>query len=470
MANDMGLPRSEALAVFQRFCSLGILQCRGPTVAAWDFTSTWACWRTELGWCQVKSTTAKTSGIFDNNDLVEYSRRMDVNLLAVAADWSFWGRPLPALVRRDVALPTALSERVAIVVQGVRRCGKSTLMQQMVGHYGLDPARCAFLNFEDPRLSNALTWETLEALVVQFRARHGDDGPLTFFLDEIQWVKGWQRWLRSRLDRAQGDRFVVSGSNAHLLSGELGSTLTGRHLVVELFPFSLDEARRAVPDLDVVGYLESGGFPEPMWSPDGDRLRRQYFNDIVERDVRERVAARSSLPLRQLVQMVFESAGAELSLRRLAGATGVAVETTQNHLEACEAAYLVFGVPFFAFSERLRASHPKKYYPIDTGLRRVVVTRTGKDVGKHLECASFLALRQHFGAVSYWRGAGEVDFVVQRDDGVVVPVQVSLGGALERHHRALERFYEQFPQAAEAIIVDEDSFPSLARGEFVGHR
>ena len=397
-----------------------------------------------------------------------------MDILAVAADWSFWARPLPDVVRRDVALPNTLSDRVAVVVQGVRRCGKSTLMQQMVGHYGLDPARCAFLNFEDPRLSNALGWETLEALVVQFRARHGDDGPLTFFLDEIQWVNGWQRWLRSRLDRPQGDRFVVSGSNAHLLSGELGSTLTGRHLVIELFPFSYDEARRAMlqrgADLDVVTYLEVGGFPEPLWSPDGDRLRRQYFNDIVERDVRERVAARSSLPLRQLVQMVFESAGAELSLRRMAGATGVAVETTQNHLEACEAAYLVFGVPFFTYSERQRASHPKKYYPIDTGLRRVVVTRTGADVGKHLECASFLALRQHFGAVSYWRGAGEVDFVVQRDDGIVIPVQVSVGGALERHHRALERFYEQYPQAGEAVVVDQDSFPALARGELIARR
>jgi predicted AAA+ superfamily ATPase len=183
--------------------------------------------------------------------------------------------------------------------------------------------------------------------------------------------------------------------------------------------------------------------------------------------VRERVAARSSQPLRQLVQMVFESAGSEMSLRRLAGATGVAVETTQSHLEACEAAYLVFGVPFFAWSERARATHPKKYYPVDTGLRRVVVTRTGADVGKHLECATFLALRQRYGAVSYWRGDGEVDFVVQRDDGVAIPVQVSLGGAQPRHHRALERFYEQFPQAGEAVVVDEENFVQLARGELI---
>lgn len=389
------------------------------------------------------------------------------DLLAVAADWSFWDRPVPETVRRDVDLPQALSDRTALVVQGVRRAGKSTLLQQMVGHYGLDPARCAFVNFEDPRLSNALTHESLEALVTAFRARHGDDGPLAFFLDEIQWVDGWQRWLRSKLERPKNNLFVVSGSNAHLLSGELGSSLTGRHVVVELFPFSFAEARRAKPDLDVRGFLESGGFPEPLLSPDGDRLRRQYFHDIVERDVRERVAARSSLPLRQLVQMAFESAGSEVSMRRLSGVTGVAVETTQNHLEACESAYLLFGVPFFAFSERVRATHKKKFYPVDTGLRRVVVSRVGADVGKHLECATFLALRKQFGAVSYWRGRGEVDYVVQNAAGAPVPVQVSWGGPLERHQRALDGFYEQFPQAAEAVFVDQDNFPQLSAGELL---
>ncbi len=412
-------------------------------------------------------TEMLVSSTLDDTDRVEYTRPVEENFVSIAESWSFWDRPVPETAKRDVALPEALSARLALVVQGVRRCGKSTLMQQMIGRYGLDPARCAFLNFEDPRLSNALRYDTLDAFVAQFRARHDDRRPLVFFLDEIQSVDGWQRWLRSRLDRPNGDLFVVSGSNGHLLSGELGSALTGRHLMVELFPFSFTEARRIDATLELRRYLDAGGFPEPMTSPDGDRLRRQYFNDIVERDVRERVAARSSQPLRQLVQMVYESAGAELSMRRLAGATGVAVETTQNHLDACEAAYLVFGVPFFAYSERKRAAHPKKFYPVDTGLRRVVVTRTGDDVGKHLECATFLVLRKRFGAVSYWRGDGEVDFVVQRADGSVVPVQVSWGGPLERHERALERFYEAHPHAAEAAFVHEDSFAALERGELI---
>ncbi len=386
-------------------------------------------------------------------------------LLRIVDDWSLRDRPPEPSVWRSVwrsgATPAGLSDRVALVIQGVRRCGKSTLMRQLIARYGLDPARCAFVNFEDPRLVGRLGFETLQAIVDAFRARQPGPAPRVFLFDEIQQVEGWQRWLRAELDRPRGDRFVVSGSNAALLSGELGATLTGRHLTVELYPFDLEELRRARPETTVADYLHGGGFPEPVTRPDGDLLLRQYFNDIVERDLRERLGARSSRPLRQMVQMVLESAGSELSLRRVAAPLGVAVETAASYLEAAELAYLVFGAPFFAWSERKRASMPRKYYPIDTGLRRAVTTKLGADLGKALECATFLALRRRFGQVCYWRGPrGEVDFVVD-DNGRTVPVQVSLDGLKPRHEAALTSFYEAFPQAAEARVVTLESFSEL---------
>jgi predicted AAA+ superfamily ATPase len=391
---------------------------------------------------------------------VDYDRHMDgVDPLVIAATWSFWGRPPPSTVTRDVDLPARLDPRRCLVVQGVRRCGKSTLLVQMVERYRLDPARCAFLNLEDPRLSRALDWTTLDRLVDAFRARHGGSDELYFFLDEIQGVEGWQRWLRTQLERPRGNVFAITGSNAHLLSGELSSVLTGRHLTVELFPFDLAEVRRVRRRATVRDWLRAGGFPEPLAAAgDADRLLRQYFHDIVERDVRERVGARSSLPIRQVAQMVFESTGSELSLRRVAAATGIAVDTAGAYVEACEAAYLLFGCPFFAFSERKRAARNKKYYPVDTALRRVVVTPTGADGGKELECAVHLALRRRFGPnVYYWREKGEVDFVVHAE-GRIVPVQVTRDALAERHERGLDAFYEHFPQAEEAVVVTLDTF------------
>lgn len=384
-------------------------------------------------------------------------------LLQVAGDWSFWDRPPPSSVRRAVGLPKTLSNRTALVIQGVRRCGKSTLLTQLIDRYRLKRRDCLFVNFEDPRLSGSLDFETLERLTRAFAERRPGEGTLTILLDEIQWVGGWEKWLRTKLERPGRFRFVVSGSNSRLLSGELSSVLTGRHITVELFPFDLSEFRRVHSTASIADYLHRGGFPEPTTSGDGDLLLRQYFVDIVQRDVRERVGARSSLALRQIVQMVFESAGSELSLRRIAAASGVAVETVAAYLEACEQAYLLFACPWFAYSERKRSHRNRKYYPVDTALRRVAVTRTGRDVGKALECATFVELKKRFGDVFYWRMSGEVDFVVQTRSAPT-PVQVTAEGATERHLRSLDAFYEAFPHANEAVIVTMDDFPDVLAG------
>ena len=379
------------------------------------------------------------------------------DLLDIAATWSFWDQPPPQTIPRSVRLPKLLSNRIALVIQGVRRCGKSTLMAQLIGRYGLEPRDCLFVNFEDPRLAGSLTFEMLEALCRAFGESRPDAAALTVFLDEIQWVTGWERWLCAKLERPSRFQFVVSGSNAHLLSGEMASVLTGRHITVELFPFDFAEFRRVHPQGTLSDYLRFGGFPEPFIGGERDRLLQQYFIDILQRDVRERVGARSSLSLRQIVQMVFESAGSELSLRRIAAASGVAVETVAAYLEACEQAYMVFPCPWFAFSERKRLHRNRKYYPVDTALRRVSVTRAGRDAGKALECATFVELRRRCGEVFYWRVGGEVDFVVQTENGPI-PVQVTLNEATERHWRSLDAFHEAYPQAGEGVIVTGANF------------
>ena len=399
--------------------------------------------------------------MIDKTRAVDSIPQMADSLLDIAATWSFWDAAPPPSIPRTIELPRSLTGRATLVLQGVRRCGKSTLLAQMIGRYGLHRRDCLFINFEDPRLAGDLHFETLERVAQAFGELRPDADKLTIFLDEIQWVAGWERWLRSKLERPGRFQFVVSGSNAHLLSGELSSALTGRHITVELFPFDFAEFRQMHPAGSLADFLHRGGFPEPLASDDADLLLRQYFVDILQRDVREQVGARSSLALRQIVQMVFESAGSELSLRRIAAASGVAVETVAAYLDACEQAYLLFPCPWFAFSERKRAQRNRKYYPVDTGLRRVSVTRTGQDAGKALECATFIELKKRCGDVFYWRKAGgEVNFVVQ-SGRIPTPIQVTLEGATERHLRALDDFYETFPHANEAITVTMANFPEV---------
>jgi uncharacterized protein len=375
----------------------------------------------------------------------------------IVAEWSYWDRPPSPSIRRERldSIPP-LQPDIVTVIQGVRRCGKSTLLAQLMHHFGLDPARCFFVNFEDPRLSDALRSELLDDLLTLAAARCGDAGPRYFFFDEIQNVAEWPRWFHRKAARAKLDHFVVTGSNASLLSGKVASALTGRHITVELFPFSFSEYRQVRPAGSIESFLREGGFPRPLTFSDAPQLLREYFADIVERDVRRNLSLRAPTVLLQLAKAVFESMGSEVSQRKLASVLGISTDTVGEYLDACTSAYLIEPCYFFTFSERQRVVRKRKYYPVDLGLRASVITQAGQDLGKGLEALVFLHLRRKFQRVYYWRKQGEVDLVVQ-DGSRIIPHQVSWDGEKERHKRAMDEFAAEFPQAQERVMVTREN-------------
>ena len=327
-------------------------------------------------------------------------------------------------------------------------------------HYKLDPKHCLYINFEDARLIGNLDTGLLDGLLTYFRNQFSKDVPLYFFLDEIQNVANWEKWMHTQLERPANNYFVVTGSNSALLSGELGSSLAGRNIVQELFPFNYSEYRlskstehgNSDAKSNITNFLKTGGFPLAQTYHNPTELLQQYFNDIIEKDVRARLNSPNSTPIKRVVKMLFESIGSELSLRKIAGNLGISVDTVQSYIDACELAYLVYKCPFFSYSERKRAPRNIKYYPVDTGLRRAIATQTGLDLGKDLEAAAYLNLRQRKKNIFYWKGKGEVDFVVQSNNSLV-PIQVSMESPHERHFQAIEEFFAHFPQAEEPIYV-----------------
>lgn len=150
------------------------------------------------------------------------------------------------------------------------------------------------------------------------------------------------------------------------------------------------------------------------------------LHSIVVRDIRERVSARSSQPILQVVPMALDTAGARIGLRRIAAAAGIAEETAQAYLEACDSASLLFSVPYFTWSAQQRARRNRKVYPVDTGLGRVAARPGSADRHKALACATLTALRRGFRDIGYGRDEGEVDFVV-RDGSRILPIQVPWG-------------------------------------------
>jgi predicted AAA+ superfamily ATPase len=382
----------------------------------------------------------------------------DQELTKICADWSFWDRVPPASLRRQIALPPILSQDLALVIQGVRRGGKSTLLAQLPQHYGLRLAQCYYCNFEDPRLLNHLDHTLLSQILALAREQWSSDIPCYFFLDEIQNVKNWEKWLHTQLERPKNNFFILTGSNSSLLSGEFSTSLTGRTIALELFPFSFSEYKTLLPKKKLVDYLLSGGFPKAVTYTPAYELLQEYFDNIILRDVLRSVHARTPQALKQVIQMTFESCGSELSFRKIAASMGLTVDTVKSYLEAAEEAYLLFACPYFAFSEKKRLFRQKKYYPIDPGLRRAVIGAGGQDLGKSLELLVFLHLKKIYGQVFYWqeRNQGEIDFVVL-DGNTIIPYQVSWQGIAPRHEKALENFYQLFPNAKEAVFINSDN-------------
>ena len=382
----------------------------------------------------------------------------DKALQCILDDWLYWSKKPQKSVLRALADDCIFAPEIVTVIQGVRRCGKSTLLRQLMAANTITEDNAVFINFEDPRLIDNLDHNLLEQVFRLCTTKR--PASLTFFLDEIQNVSNWQKWLNTQLEAKSGHNFVVTGSNSQLLGGELASSLTGRHLRYELFPFNLQEFKQIVKRGALNSYIKQGGFPAALTFPEPRKLLQQYFQDIVEKDIRERVSAKSSRPLQAMAKMVLESVGSELSLRRIAGAIQLSPETVNHYLQACEDAYLLFSCSYFAYSEAKRIRRNKKYYAIDTGLRRAVSTKAGEDLGKDFENLVYLSLRQKTPDICYWKGKGEVDFVVSTDKGVT-PIQVSFGQPQKRHDEALEEFFSHFPHANEAVYVTPDSFIEL---------
>lgn len=315
-------------------------------------------------------------------------------------------------VPRELARVLPERSTQALVLTGVRRAGKSTLQAQLMRQR----KRPFYCNLEDTRLFelSARDFPNFLALVDEIAP-----APAPVFLDEVQEAPGWQRLVRTLLDR--GRVVCITGSNASLLGAELGSKLTGRHLSYEVFPFSYTEylafrRRKAGPE-SFTAFLDDGGFP--AYLREGDpRILQELLRDVVQRDIAVRHGLRETRHVMNLALFLLAHTGQPLSRHALTRSLAIpTVSQTSRYLEYLEDAYLVFAMPKFSASFKKRVVTPNKYYAVDNGLRRVNSPQTTPDLGRRLENAVFLALRRQGGrgSVAYAgeTNAWECDFVTR---------------------------------------------------------
>ncbi len=321
-----------------------------------------------------------------------------------------------------------------IIITGARRCGKSVFLSQIIGRF-FDAYY--YVNFEDERLA-LFGLSDFSMLYEVCRELFGE--AKTFFLDEVQNIAGWERWVRRMYD--DGFKFFITGSNANLLSKELATLLTGRHLQISLYPFSFREflkfkrlsvrkediyfpEKRALIQKYFSEYLITGGFPEYVLSNKVEILQ-EYFNDIVQRDVVERYNVKSVKQLKVLARYLLTNAGNLTTYNQLRKVTEIKSTTTAiKYFSYLEYAYLLFKISYFDYSLKRQMANPFKVFAIDNGLRNSVSFRFSSDTGKLFENLAAIEFKRENEEVYYWKNSQheEVDFVV-RSDKILQLIQV----------------------------------------------
>jgi predicted AAA+ superfamily ATPase len=294
----------------------------------------------------------------------------------------------------------------ALIISGIRRCGKSTLLRQHLGRMAQD---FFYLNFEDTRLYDFQMKDF--ALLDTVAAK---SGAKTLFFDEIQSVTGWELYVRQKLD--SHCKVAITGSNASLLSRELGTKLTGRQITKELFPFSYSEFiafRNEKPSHDsFISYMQAGGFPEYLKSGNADILR-SLIDDVLYRDIAVRYSIRDVSSLKRLLSYLLFNAAKLTTPSKLKEVAGVkSPSTVLEYFSYFETSYLIHPLLKFSFSAKSQMLAPKKMYTCDTGLIRSGAILLAENYGYLLENIIFLHLRRQSRELFYYNENNrECDFV-----------------------------------------------------------
>lgn len=361
-----------------------------------------------------------------------------------------------AVVTREPAarLKESLKRKLIKAVIGPRRSGKSTLIHQVL----TDSAeQYAYINFEDEQLPVEIDFEFLNSCLGEIYPKAS-----ILFFDEIQVFPRWEQLL-NRLERS-GRRAVISGSNSRLLSSELSSSLTGRHELIEVLPFSYAEYLQVdpgkLPDNESFKeYLKFGGFPDVATNRvNAQKYLRELWDSIVLKDIVQRYKVRRVAELQALLSIFRDSISSSLSHRSLERSMQgrASIATIAKFILYGQGAYLTYMLSNFSFKPRERVNSDKKAYIIDNGFYTSLKIGGQEDYGRLLENFIFVSLvrkgyRSNIDLFSYKTKSGkEVDFLALSNGKPHLLLQISWTLA---NQTTLERELASLHEAAKELDI-----------------
>jgi hypothetical protein len=370
-------------------------------------------------------------------------------ILEILNDWNFWKNGIDTGIKRaglleEVKRLSAMKE--IIVVTGIRRSGKSTILQQFcksLMEAGTESRNILIVNFEDPRF-RGMDLKLLDEIYETYLTELAPDSPHCVILDEVQKISGWEKFARFLSENKKACVFVM-GSSSKLLSSEYSTTLAGRHVDIEIFPLSFREflSFRGIGtagSLDIAAgrhaikrciseYFRFGGFPKIAIIEDErgkSDLLAAYFRDIVIKDVVERYRINEIEKLEEMAKYYLTNISCVQSLNKVKNIIGLSLDTTERFSRYLENVYLISFVKKFSYKKKEQLLNPKKVYCIDTGMRNVVSFRTDEERGRLAENVVFTELKRRGTEIFYWRDEKqrEVDFVIKSGGKITRLIQV----------------------------------------------
>ena len=357
------------------------------------------------------------------------------------------------------------------VLTGIRRCGKSTILNQFKNYLienGIKNENIISINFEDNNNNNLLDGEILHKYIME----HTDSNIKNYiFLDEIQNVVGFEKCIDSLLLREYLDIYIT-GSNSYMLSSELATFLTGRYIQIHVLPLSFQEYLSYYGETDELkkynDYITYGGFPY-LINMDNNNEKLEYldsvYNTVLVKDVVSRKKINDILILESLCRFLFDNIGSYISTKKISDTLASygrknSVHTIEEYLNALVESYILYKVNRYDIKGKQLLKTQEKYYLSDIGLRTYLLGKSfDKNLGHILENIIFLELKRRGYKIYIGKNdLTEVDFVVETSDELVY-IQVALSvrdeGTLERELRPLESINDHFRKYI--ITLDYDT-------------
>ncbi len=391
----------------------------------------------------------------------------------ILLEWNPWwtGDFRPEYVDRELLgrIWGWIDRRAVIPITGCRRSGKTTIMYMLVERLleKVPRENILFIKCDDERIREKNYIESTRNKHVEM---FNPTGKVYLFLDEIQEITDWDRTIKRIYDLNQDVKIFLTGSR--LLRSELSSTLAGRFVYFDVYPFSFREflAARNVKIEDgerkkggpqmISGrdglrhhlreYIQWGGFPEIALEQDEEfkeELLRFYTDSILYRDVIRRANISKTDKVERLKNYLLQNISNLLNYCKIAGHLGIAADTVSSYMHAMEEAYFFFSQSIFSYSLKKQQVNPKKVYCVDTGIRNSVGFKFSSDLGRLYENIVFLHLKRYDNETYYWKDNGrEVDFLIRKGEAISEAIQVcyNVPAARDREVRSLLTALEEF--------------------------